>query len=59
MSAWRGRVQGFEGSRKLLLAGDSGFIDRENSDAIKKNIAEIDRMLKALIKSLENKPSNP
>jgi len=27
--------------------------------ALKKDIAEVERMLKALIKSLENKPLNP
>ena len=44
---------------QVLLAGDLGFSERGESAAIKKDIAEIERMLKALIKSLENKPLNP
>lgn len=44
---------------QILLAGDLGFIDRDNLGAIKKNLAEVERMLKALIKSLENKSLNP
>ena len=44
---------------QILLAGDLGFIEKGESGTIKKDIAEIERMLKALIKSLENKPLNP
>lgn len=44
---------------QILLAGDLGYIERGKLEPIKKNIAEIERMLKALIKSLENKPLNP
>jgi four helix bundle protein len=40
---------------QILLAGDLGFIDKGELDTAKKDIAEIERMLKALIKSLENK----
>jgi len=36
---------------EILLAGEWGTLN--------KNIGEIGRMLKALIKSLENKPLNP
>jgi len=42
-----------------LLAGDLGFIEKSELDTLKKDIAEIERMLTALIKSLENKPLNP
>ena len=44
---------------QILLAGDLGFIEKGELAAVKNNIAEIERMLKALIKSLENKPLNP
>jgi hypothetical protein len=42
-----------------LLAGDLGFIEKSELGTRKKDIAEIERMLTALIKSLENKPLNP
>ena len=42
-----------------MLAKDLGFIDKRELGALKKNIAEIERMLEALIKFLENKPLNP
>ena len=44
---------------QILLTGDLGFIDQGELDTTKKDIAEIERMLKALIKSLENKHLNP
>jgi hypothetical protein len=42
-----------------LLAGDLGFIAKNERGILKRNIAENKRMLKALIKSLENKPLTP
>jgi hypothetical protein len=42
-----------------LLAGDLDLIEKSELGILKKDIAEIERMLKALIKSLENKPLNP
>ncbi len=44
---------------QVLLAGDLGFIEKGELGTAKKDIAEIERMLKALIKSLENKHLNP
>ncbi len=44
---------------QILLAGDLGLIEKVVMGRLKKDIAEIERMLKALIKSLENKPLNP
>ena len=44
---------------QILLSGDLGFIDKGELDTAKKDIAEIVRMLKALIKSLENNPFPP
>ena len=44
---------------QILLAGDLGFVEKEESDLVKQHIAEIERMLKALIKTLELKHSTP
>jgi four helix bundle protein len=44
---------------QILLAGDLGFIEKGVLPRLKKDIAEIERMLKAPVKSLENKPLNP
>ena len=39
-----------------MLAGDSVLIDKGEWGALKKDIAEIERMLKALIKYLKTDP---
>jgi len=39
-----------------LLANDLDLIEKGELGTLQKDIAEIERMLKALIKSLENKP---
>ena len=44
---------------QILLAKDLGFIEKDELSTVKTNIAEIERMLKALITSLENKHLNP
>ena len=44
---------------QILLAGDLDLIEKGELGKITKIIAEIERMLKALIKSLENKHLNP
>ena len=44
---------------QILLAGDLDLIEKSELGTLKKDIAEIERMLKALIKALENKPLNP
>jgi len=44
---------------QILLAGDLGLIEKGEFSTLNKDIAEIERMLKALIKSLEKKPLNP
>jgi four helix bundle protein len=44
---------------QTLLAGDLDLIEKGELSTLKKDIPEIERMLKALIKSLENKPLNP
>ncbi len=44
---------------QILLAGDLGFNEKGELGAAKKDIAEIERMLNALIRSLEKKHLNP
>ncbi len=44
---------------QILLAGDLNLIEKDALDKLKEDIAENERMLKALIKSLENKPLTP
>ena len=44
---------------QILLVGDLGFIEKGELDTAKKEIAELERMLKALIKSIEHKHLNP
>jgi four helix bundle protein len=44
---------------QILLAGDLDLIEKGELDTLNKDTAEIERMLKALIKFLENKPWNP
>ena len=42
-----------------MLAKDLDLIEKGELGQLKKDIAEIERLLNALIKSLENKPLNP
>ena len=44
---------------QILLTGDLGYIKSELLKKVRKDIEEVERMLKALIKSLENKHLNP
>ncbi len=44
---------------QILLAGDLDLIEKGELGLLIKDIEEIERMLKALIKPLENKPLNP
>jgi four helix bundle protein len=44
---------------QILLAGDLDLIEKGELGSLIKDIEEIERMLKALIESLENKPLNP
>ena len=41
---------------QILLAGDLDLIEKIELGTLNKDITEIEKMLKALIKSLENKP---
>jgi hypothetical protein len=42
-----------------LSAGDLGFVEEGELGTLRKDVAEIERMSTALIKSLENKSLNP
>ena len=44
---------------QILLAGDLDLIENGELGTLEKDIAEIERILKALIKSLENRPLDP
>ncbi len=44
---------------QILLAGDLDLIKKGELGTVKKDIAEIARMLKSMIKSLENNHLNP
>jgi len=44
---------------QILLAGDLGLIEKGELGTLKEDIAEIERMLKALIKSLEKALESP
>jgi len=43
---------------QILLSGDLGYINKEGMGKLQKEISEVERMLKALIKSLEEKYSS-
>jgi four helix bundle protein len=44
---------------QLLLSGDLGYLDKESLSGLQRDIGEVERMTKALIKSLENKHLTP
>ena len=44
---------------QLLLSGDLNYVNQENLKARRDDTEEVERMLKALIKSLEHKHLNP
>ena len=44
---------------QILLSGDLGYIETGKLEILKEGIGEVERMLKALIKSLERKLSIP
>ena len=43
----------------LLLSGDPGCLDEERPSGLQRDIGAVERMMKALIKSLENKHLTP
>jgi hypothetical protein len=42
-----------------MVSKDLGFIKLDDFQTLQKEIGDVERMLKALIKSLKNKPLNP
>ncbi len=44
---------------QVLLSGDLNYVNKENLKALKGDTEEVERMLKALMKSLENKRLDP
>jgi len=44
---------------QILLCNDLGYIKAENFERLQNQIGDVERMLKALIKSLESKHSTP
>jgi len=44
---------------QILLSSDLGYIKSDDLKNLQRDIGDIERMLKALIKSLENKHLNP
>jgi len=44
---------------QILIFGDQGYFNKESLSRLQRDISEFERMLKALIESLENKHLNP
>jgi four helix bundle protein len=44
---------------QIILSGELGYLNKESLLELQRDIGEVERMLKALIKSLENKPLTP
>ena len=44
---------------QVLLSGNLGYLKDKNLPKLQEDLGEVERMLKALIKSLENKHLNP
>jgi len=42
-----------------MISGDLDYVDKEGLQELKEEIGDVERMLKAMIKSLENKRLNP
>jgi hypothetical protein len=54
-----GRKTTCESETQILLSGDLGYLNKESLSELLRDIGEVERMLKALIKSLKNKHLNP
>jgi len=42
-----------------MISGDLGYVEKERLEELRMKIGDVERMLKAMIKSLENKHLNP
>ena len=44
---------------QTMISGDLGYVGKERLQELREEIGDVERMLKAMIKSLENKHLNP
>lgn len=44
---------------QTMISGDLDYMKKEKLQEFREDLGDVERMLKALIKSLENKPLNP
>ena len=44
---------------QTMISGDLGYVEKESLQKLREEIGDVERMLKAMIKSLENKHLNP
>jgi hypothetical protein len=44
---------------QTMISGDLGYVGKKRLQEIRQEIGDVERMLKAMIKSLENKHLNP
>ena len=44
---------------QTMISGDLGYVGKDRFQEIREGIGDVERMLKAMIKSLENKHLNP
>jgi four helix bundle protein len=44
---------------QIMISKDLGYIKLDDFEELQQDIGDVERMLKALIKSLQNKPLNP
>jgi len=42
-----------------MISGDLGYVQKEGFQELREEIGDVERMLKAMIKSLENKHLDP
>jgi hypothetical protein len=42
-----------------MISGDLGYVQKERYQELREEIGDVERMLKAMIKSLENKHLDP
>jgi 23S rRNA-intervening sequence protein len=44
---------------QTMISGDVGYVGKDRLQEVREEIGDVERMLKAMIKSLENKHLNP
>ncbi len=48
-----------ESETRAMISGDLGYVEKQRLQELGGEIGDVETMLKAMIKSLERKPSNP